>query len=97
VTSNDIAVRIPADLGPTWPRNRPLPREVVAEICEALWQEGISPNRPHRAAANADMERSRIRPWHRGLAEGKDLCQLAQIRGQGVADLNPLLGEPLGL
>jgi len=49
---------------------------------------------PHRAAANADMERSRIRPWHRGLAEGKDLCQLAQIRGQGVADLNPLLGEP---
>src|SRR5207248_2975719 len=40
------------------------------------------------------MKRSRIRPWHRGLAEGKDLCQLAQIRGQGVADLNPLLGEP---
>ena len=45
MTSNDIAVRIQADLGPTWPRNRPLPREVVAEICEALWPEGISPNR----------------------------------------------------
>src|SRR5439155_9044796 len=26
-----------------------------------------------------------------------DLCQLAQIRGQGVADLNPLLGESLFL
>jgi hypothetical protein len=45
VTSIDIALRIQADLGLTWPRNRSLPNEVVAEICEALWQEGISPNR----------------------------------------------------
>ena len=45
MTSIDIALRIQADLGLTWPRNRSLPNEVVAEICEALWQEGISPNR----------------------------------------------------
>lgn len=45
MTSDDIALRIQADLAPTWPRNRPLPHRVVAEICEALWQEGISPNR----------------------------------------------------
>ncbi len=45
MTSADIAFRIQADLAPTWPRNRPLPSEVVAEICEALWQEGINPNR----------------------------------------------------
>jgi len=46
VTSADIAFRIQADLGPTWPRNRPLPNDVVAEICEALWEEGVNPNRP---------------------------------------------------
>lgn len=46
MTSADIAFRIQADLGPTWPRNRPLPNDVVAEICEALWEEGVNPNRP---------------------------------------------------
>ena len=45
MTSADIAFRIQADLGPTWLRNRPLPNEVVEEICEALWQEGVNPNR----------------------------------------------------
>jgi hypothetical protein len=45
VTSADIAFRIQADLGSTWPRNRPLPNDVVAVICEALWQEGVNPNR----------------------------------------------------
>ncbi len=45
MTSADIAFRIQADLGLTWPRNRPIPNEAVAEICEALWQEGINPNR----------------------------------------------------
>lgn len=45
MTSNEIALRIQAELGPTWPRDRPLPNEVVGEICEALWQEGVNPNR----------------------------------------------------
>ena len=36
---------LPPDFAALDPRNRPLPNEAVAEICEALWQEGINPNR----------------------------------------------------
>ena len=45
MTSQEIAKRIHADLGPTWPRNRTLPNDVLAPLCEALWQEGVIPNR----------------------------------------------------
>ena len=45
MTSQEIAKRIHADLGPTWPRNRTLPGDVLAPLCEALWQEGVIPNR----------------------------------------------------
>ena len=45
MTSQEIANRIHADLGPTWPRNRTLPSDVLAPLCEALWQEGVIPNR----------------------------------------------------
>src|SRR5260370_8945412 len=43
--SQEIASRIQADLGPTWPRNRTLPDAVVPPLCEALWDEGVSPTR----------------------------------------------------
>ena len=43
--SQEIARRIQADLGPRWPRNRTLPDAVVASLCEALWDEGVSPTR----------------------------------------------------
>ncbi|HTR63561.1 MAG TPA: site-specific integrase [Candidatus Binataceae bacterium] len=45
MTSQEIAMRIHADLGPTWPRNRTLPDAVLAPLCEALWDEGVSPTR----------------------------------------------------
>ena len=45
MTSQEIAERIQADLGPTWPRNRALPNDVLTPLCEALWQEGVVPNR----------------------------------------------------
>ena len=45
MTSDEAAARVQAKLGPTWQRNRPIPPEVLAPLCEALWEEGISPNR----------------------------------------------------
>lgn len=41
--SDHIALRIQGDLGNTWARDTPLPNEVVAELCDAMWQEGITP------------------------------------------------------
>ncbi len=81
MTSADIAFRIQADLGLTWPRNRPLPNEAVAEICEALAGRDQSES-PHRAAANAGVERPCIRARDRGVEEAKgalrarDSCRL---------------------
>jgi hypothetical protein len=45
MTSQEIAGRIQADLGPLWSRDRILPADVVAPLCEALWQEGVIPTR----------------------------------------------------
>jgi hypothetical protein len=45
MTSQEIAGRIQADLGPMWSRDRILPADVVAPLCEALWQEGVIPTR----------------------------------------------------
>lgn len=45
MTSEQAAERIQAELGPMWPRDQPVPKEMLAPLCEALWQEGINPNR----------------------------------------------------
>ena len=45
MSSQEIAGRIQADLGPMWSRDRILPADVVAPLCEALWQEGVIPTR----------------------------------------------------
>ena len=45
MTSDEAAARIQADLGPMWPRARPVPSALLAPLCEALWQEGINPTR----------------------------------------------------
>lgn len=45
MTAGEVATRIQANLGPAWQRNRPIPNDVLAPLCEAMWQEGISPNR----------------------------------------------------
>jgi len=45
MTSQEAAERVQAELGPLWPRDRPVPKELLASLCEALWQEGINPNR----------------------------------------------------
>lgn len=45
MTSGEAAKRIQAELGPLWPRDRPVPPALLAPLCEALWQEGINPNR----------------------------------------------------
>src|SRR5260370_7905827 len=45
MTTDEAAAQIQAQLGPMWPRDRSVPREILAPLCEALWQEGINPNR----------------------------------------------------
>ena len=45
MTSQEAAAHIEAQLGPLWPRDRTVPRELMVPLCEALWQEGINPNR----------------------------------------------------
>jgi integrase len=45
MTASEAAAQIEAQLGPMWPRDRPVPREMLSPLCEALWQEGINPNR----------------------------------------------------
>ena len=45
MTVGEAAAQIEAQIGPMWPRDRPVPKEMLAPLCEALWQEGINPNR----------------------------------------------------
>lgn len=45
MTSQEAAERVQAELGPLWPRDRPVRKELLVLLCEALWQEGINPNR----------------------------------------------------
>lgn len=45
MTVGEAAAQIEAQLGPMWPRDRSVPKEILAPLCEALWQEGINPNR----------------------------------------------------
>jgi hypothetical protein len=45
MTSQEISRRIEAELGPAWPRNREIPNAVLAPLCDALWEEGVIPNR----------------------------------------------------
>jgi hypothetical protein len=45
MTFQEAAERTQAELGPLWPRDRPVPKELLAPLCEALWQERINPNR----------------------------------------------------
>jgi hypothetical protein len=40
-----IAARIQSELGPDWPRINPIPLDVLAPLCEALWDEGKLPTR----------------------------------------------------
>ncbi len=40
-----IAARIQSQLGPDWPRIKPIPLGVLAPLCEALWDEGKLPTR----------------------------------------------------
>ena len=44
MTSQEAAERVQAELGSLWPGDRPVPKELLAPLCEALWQEGINPN-----------------------------------------------------
>ena len=41
----EIAARIQSELGPEWPRIKPIPLAVLAPLCEALWDEGKLPTR----------------------------------------------------
>jgi integrase len=45
MTAGEAAAQIEAQLGPMWPRDRPVPKEMLFPLCEVLWQEGINPNR----------------------------------------------------
>jgi len=40
MTAGEAAAQIEAQLGPMWPRDRSVPKEMLAPLCEALWQEG---------------------------------------------------------
>ena len=45
MTSGEAAAKVQAELGPMWPRARSVPKDLLAPLCEALWQEGINPDR----------------------------------------------------
>lgn len=43
--TEEIAARIQSELGPDWPRIKPIPLGVLAPLCEALWDDGKLPTR----------------------------------------------------
>jgi hypothetical protein len=45
MNTEEIAARIQSELGPDWPRIKPIPLGVLAPLCEALWDEGKLPTR----------------------------------------------------
>jgi hypothetical protein len=45
MNTEEIAARIQSELGPDWPRIKPIPLGVLAPLCEALWNQGKLPTR----------------------------------------------------
>lgn len=41
--SQKVLKRIKAKLGSDWPTCKPVPNEMIAELCDAIWEEGGSP------------------------------------------------------
>src|SRR5579864_2151436 len=45
MNTEEIAARIQSELGPDWPRIKPIPLGVLSPLCDALWDEGKLPTR----------------------------------------------------
>jgi hypothetical protein len=75
MTSQEAAERVQAELGPLWPRDRSIPAALLVPLCEALWQEGINPNRrivqQRLPAVNLNAVGSGVVTWRKakGLPE----------------------------
>jgi hypothetical protein len=68
VTSQEATRRLLSEIGPEWPRCKPVPTELIVALCEALWREGGSPT-VARLASHLDLSVRAVRPgvlaWRR--------------------------------
>lgn len=44
MTLGKVVERVLTALGDGWPRSKEVPHEMIAKVCDAMWNEGITPN-----------------------------------------------------
>jgi hypothetical protein len=60
MTSQEATTRLLAEIGPDWPRCKPIPTELVVVLCEAVWREGGQPTIA-RIASRLDLSVRAVR------------------------------------
>ena len=77
----EIAARIQSELGPHWPRIKPIPLSVLTPLCDALWDEGKLPTRSILKQCLPAMSMQALSPRGANGARREDLSQM----GRGTA------------
>jgi len=78
----EIAARIQSELGPHWPRIKPIPLGVLTPLCDALWDEGKLPTRSILKQCLPAMSMQALSPAGGEWRKEKGLSQM----GRGTRD-----------
>ena len=95
MNTEEIAASIQSELGPDWPRIKPIPLDVLAPLCEALWDEGKLPTRsfaavpqcnPVEPESSAERARSEhVNDWATYAVLGRMLERLLVVAFAGLS------------
>jgi hypothetical protein len=94
-----IASCVRSELGPNWPRIKPVPVDVLAPLCDALWEQGKLPTRSVLKQCLPDFSMQALAPAGGAWRKQKGLSQMgrgARAGGEiGLQDVaavvNPLI------
>jgi len=85
MNTEEIAARIQSELGPDWPRIKPIPLGVLAPLCEALWDEGKLPTRSILKQCLPAMSMQALAPAGGEWRKEKGLSQMGRGARGSVA------------
>ena len=73
-----IAARIQSELGPDWPRIKPIPLSVLTPLCEALWDERQVAHPEYSQGVFAGNEHAGAGAGGGRMAQGEGLSQMGR-------------------
>jgi integrase len=85
MNSEEIALSIQSELGPDWPRIKPIPIGVLAPLCEALWDAGKLPTRSILKQCLPAMSMQALAPAGAEWRRQKGLSQMGRGARASVA------------